>query len=193
MCSLGEMRTRSIALPTSVHASVSPRFGLLASMSYLPQATDKANKCFMLADLMHVTKAPTVARLRQLSASQMRLLLRATVLLGLASAAVSVLPFRMAIRLGSVRLGRQTGSIEECVWAVEAAARRIPWRAMCIEKGLAVQRMLRSRGVEAILHYGARHHRETGNLEAHVWVMVDSQPIVGGAEAPEFAPIATYP
>jgi len=147
----------------------------------------------MLAGLMQMTKATTVARLRQLSAKQMRLLVRATALLGLASAAVSLLPFRIAIRFGSVRLGRQTGSIEDCVWAVGAAARRIPSRAMCIEKGLALQRMLRSCGIDAKLHYGARHHPETGDLEAHVWVTVKGKPIIGGTEAADFAPISIYP
>lgn len=84
-------------------------------------------------------------------------------------------------------------SIDDVVWAVEAAARRVPWRTMCIEKGLAVQRMLRSGGVDAILHYGARYHRETGKLEAHVWVTVDGCPVIGGAEAGNFAAIASYP
>lgn len=140
-----------------------------------------------------MTKAPTIARIRQLSASQIRLLLRATVLLGLASAAVSVLPFRIAIRLGSVRLGRQASSVEQYLWAIGAAARRIPSRAMCIEKGLALQRMLRSGGIDAILHYGARHHPESGDLEAHVWVTVNGKPIIGGMEAADFAPISNYP
>jgi hypothetical protein len=64
---------------------------------------------------------------------------------------------------------------------------------MCIEKGLVVQRMLRSGGADAILHYGARHHRDTRNLEAHVWVTVDGCAVIGGAESGEFAPIASYP
>jgi hypothetical protein len=64
---------------------------------------------------------------------------------------------------------------------------------MCIEKGLAVQRILRSSGVNAVLHYGARHHSETSRLEAHVWVTVDGRPVIGGEDAPEFASVATYP
>lgn len=121
------------------------------------------------------------------------MLLRAVVLLGLASAAVALLPFRIAVRFGCSRLGRARASPDETVWAIEAASRRLPWRTMCIEKGLAVQRMLRSGGLEAVLHYGARHHPETGNLEAHVWVTVGGQPVVGGMEAGDFAAIATYP
>jgi hypothetical protein len=70
---------------------------------------------------------------------------------------------------------------------VEAAARRLPWRTACIQKGLAVQRMLRSSGIDAVLHYGARHRPVTGKLEAHVWVTVDGRAVAGGEE------IASYP
>jgi hypothetical protein len=121
-------------------------------------------------------------------------LLRAAALLGVASAAVALTPFRYAMRFGSVPLGRrQAIPAEEIVWAVEAAARRLPWRTVCIEKGLVVQRMLRLAGVRAILHYGARHHPESSKLEAHVWVTIDGRAVIGGEVAPDFAPVATYP
>jgi hypothetical protein len=133
-------------------------------------------------------------RFRQLSRGKRRLLLRGTFILSAASAAVALLPFRKAVRFGSVPLGpRSAVSIEEIVWAVETAARRLPWRTMCIEKGLTAQRMLRWSGIEAVLHYGARHHPDSRKLEAHVWVTVDDQNVIGGEEAPNFAPIATYP
>ena len=82
--------------------------------------------------------------------------------------------------------------MDDCVWAVEAASRRLPWRTMCIEKGLVVQRMLRSGGVNAVLHYGARHHPDTSRLEAHVWVTVEGIAVIGGAEAASFALVASY-
>jgi hypothetical protein len=64
---------------------------------------------------------------------------------------------------------------------------------MCIEKGLATQRMLREAGIDAVLHYGARHADDSGKLQAHVWVSVAGETIIGGEEAPDFAEIATYP
>ena len=138
--------------------------------------------------------ARPLMRIRRLSGEQRRLLLRATLVLTAASAAVAVLPFRRAIRFGSATLGRRSPvSTEGCVWAVDAAARRLPWRTMCIEKGLAVQRMLRARGIDAVLHYGARHHPETRVLEAHVWVTVDRTAVIGGAQSTDFAPVAFYP
>jgi Transglutaminase-like superfamily len=139
------------------------------------------------------TTGPFV-RLRRLSGERKRLLLRATALLGLASIAVALLPFRRAIRFGSVPVGaRQSSSVEEIAWAVEAAARRLPWRTVCIEKGLVVQRILRGAGLNAILHYGARHHPDNRKLEAHVWVTIDGRIVIGGAEAPDFALVASYP
>lgn len=139
--------------------------------------------------------APVFERFRRLGRERQSLLIEATVELALASAAVALLPFRRAIVRGSVPLPppRPTAPVETLVWAVEAAARRLPWRAMCIEQGLAAQRMLRRRGVEARLHYGARHQVATGKLEAHVWVTVDKLAVIGGAEAAGFAEIATYP
>src|SRR4051794_14435356 len=125
---------------------------------------------------MQKTRANPFQRLQQLGRERRTLLARAAVTLSLASLAVALLPFRRAIRLSSVQLGTDDEHLrlDDCVWAVEAAARRLPWRAMCIEKGLAVQRMLRRGGIDARLHYGARHHPESRKLQAHVWVTVGS-------------------
>lgn len=121
------------------------------------------------------------------------LLLRAAALLTLASAAVAMLPFRVIIRLGSTALGNRRWSADEAIWAVEAAAKRVPWRTVCIEKGLVAQRLLRAAGIDAVLLYGARHDPQAGKLEAHVWVTVGGRAVIGGAEAPGFAAIAAYP
>jgi hypothetical protein len=75
---------------------------------------------------------------------------------------------------------------------VEAAGRRLPWRTVCIEKGLAAQRLLRQGGADARLHYGARHS-DTGKLEAHVWVSVEDTVVIGGEEADGFAELGVYP
>ena len=138
--------------------------------------------------------AGPLTRLNHLNGERKRLLVRALVLLTVASAAVAWLPCRRVIRWGSRPLGRARRlTSEDCVWAVEAAGQRLPWRTVCIEKGLAVQRMLRSGGVDAVLNYGARHHPHERKLEAHVWVTVGGRAVIGGDEAPDFAPIATYP
>ena len=122
------------------------------------------------------------------------MLFQAAAMLAVASAAVAFVPFRRAIRFGSVPVrARNSSSVEDIIWAIEAAARRLPWRAVCIKKGLAAQRMLRSAGVDATLHYGARHHPQTGKLEAHVWVTVGDRVVIGGGETAGFAEVATFP
>ncbi len=137
----------------------------------------------------------TLARVARLDLKTKRLVAKAALMLTAASAAVACLPFRRAVALGSVPLGKrqQAISADEIVWVVKAWARRMPWRTKCIEQGLAVQRLLRSAGIDARLHYGARHGAEGKALEAHVWVTVDGKPVIGGEEAGDFAEIASYP
>lgn len=132
-------------------------------------------------------------RWRELDGARRRLLCRAAWWLSLASGAVALFQFNRAIRLGCVNGSESDDcSIADIVWAVEAAARRLPWRTMCIEKGIAVQRVLRASGFDAILHYGARQHAVHGQLEAHVWVSVGEVVVMGGDEMVGFAEVATY-
>jgi hypothetical protein len=143
---------------------------------------------------METAPITPLLRFYRLSAERRWLLLHASALLTAASALVSLCPFKVAIRFGSVSVkSPRDVAVAECVWAVEAAAKKLPWRTMCIEKGLTVQRMLRSRGINAILHYGARHHPESGKLEAHVWVTIEGRPVIGGEEAGAFAVVGSYP
>ena len=135
-------------------------------------------------------------RFRHLGRERQSLLIDAICELALASASVALLPFRRAIVRGSRPLSaasRTPVTIETVVWAVEAASRRMPWRTVCIEQGLAAQRMLRRRGIDARLHYGARNDHSVGRLEAHVWVTVDGVVVIGESEAGRFAEIAAYP
>jgi hypothetical protein len=148
------------------------------------------------AALVQKSGAPVFERFRHLGRERQSLLIEAVCELALASASVAMLPFRRAIVRGSVPLPpalRRPATIETIVWAVEAAARRLPWRTVCIEQSLAAQRMLRRRGIDARLHYGARNDHSAGRIEAHVWVTVDEVPVIGASEAAQFAAIATYP
>jgi len=141
-----------------------------------------------------MARAGLLIRFHHLDGRRRALVARTAIILFFASAAVAWLPFRRAIRFGSVEVQpARRARIEEILWAAEAAARRVPWRTMCIEKGLAVQYLLRKSGIDARLHYGARHDPVGGKLQAHVWVTVDGQPLIGGEEAGDFAEVATYP
>src|SRR5690349_10638673 len=130
----------------------------------------------------------------RLSNERRRLLVRAVCSLAGASIALTLLPFRRAIVFGGVALARQRGQRQtaDYVWAVQAAATRVPWRAMCIEQGLALQRLMRRGGIAARLHYGVRLDESGGALQAHVWVTVDEIAVIGGGES-GFAEVASYP
>ena len=143
---------------------------------------------------MGMARTGFLTRFRRLDRARRVLLTRAAIILSLASASVAWLPFRRAIRFGSIDAQPlRRDCLEDCLWAVEAVARRVPWRTMCIEKGLAVQYLLRRSGIEARLHYGARHDPMSSELQAHVWVTVDGRAVIGGEEAGNFAEVATYP
>ena len=115
----------------------------------------------------------------------------------IARLALSSLTFHQIVRLVARPPRRPdslatTGSSRRVGWAVEAAARRAPWRCLCFERGLAAYVMLRIRGCDPTLHYGARSDAPDGP-HAHVWVQLGSLAVVGCDEAVGFATLATFP
>jgi hypothetical protein len=118
----------------------------------------------------------------------------AAMALTLASLAVRLLPFRWLVRTmgrrDPVRRGafRDTGSVRR---AVHRASRRLPWRTVCIQQGLAAHWMLRRRGMPAKLHYGIRNGVE--RLSAHVWVTVEGAAVVGEEHEDPHAPVVCFP
>lgn len=134
---------------------------------------------------------------RPLGRENRRLLAEALPALVLASLAVKLAPFRRVAAAASRWGGDGTGAedaafIRKARWAVEAWAERVPWRAVCFQRGLALHFMLRRRGIASVLHYGVAQDREKG-LRAHVWVSVEGSNVIGGEEASDFACLATFP
>ena len=123
------------------------------------------------------------------------LLAEALAALALASLAIAVLPFRKVAGAASAR-GRRTRRddpemVRRVRGAIQGWGRRVPWKAVCFQRGLALHWMLRRRGIRSVLLYGVRQ-REDG-LAAHVWVDVDGKTVIGGEEAPGFACLARFP
>lgn len=145
---------------------------------------------------MAKAKPSLLGRWRRLSPARRLLLTEAFAALAAASAAVRWLPFKRAVRLGSRRLSgaavTPATDLAEIRWSVEAAARAAPWRAVCFQKGLALQWMARRRGVDAQLHYGIGKDAG-GDLQAHVWVANGEAIIIGGEEAEQVRRVATFP
>jgi len=76
-------------------------------------------------------------------------------------------------------------------WAVRAAARRVPWRAVCFHQGIAAQQMLCRTGVPAELRYGVAK-TANGGFEAHVWVTSYGKTVVGGGSQDRFTVLGIF-
>lgn len=108
-----------------------------------------------------------------------------------AAARARLMPFHRAIQSAAVPLVPPV----PCDAAAIAAAVRwgsavLPFRTVCLQRGLACQAMLRSRGVDARLNYGAALGEQ---LQAHVWVTIGERVIIGEEEASRFRPVACFP
>ncbi len=140
--------------------------------------------------------AVSLRRFAGLSRLNQRLLVGATLVLAIVSAGVLLLPFRRAIILGSRARGarRGAGPIEarQIAWSVQRVAAAVPWRAVCLQQGLAAQWLLRRHGFDARLHYGIGKDQR-GGLAAHVWVTVDDTVLIGAEGSSAFAEVAVYP
>jgi Transglutaminase-like superfamily len=105
-----------------------------------------------------------------------------------ASLALRLVPFRtLAERLTRGRKGGRQADAETVYWlrrAVLAWARRLPWRTLCFEQGLAAFALLRRRGLKATLHFGAA--TIDGELKAHVWVTSGRTDVVGCENKEDF-------
>jgi hypothetical protein len=132
---------------------------------------------------------------RRLRPSDMPMLAEGLAALALASLAIKLLPFRKVAAAAS-RPGRRTarpdsGTVRRVRGAVQGWAKRVPWKAVCFQRGLALHWMLRRRGIPSVLLYGAR--KDGDGLAAHVWVDVDGETVIGGEEAHRFACLARFP
>ena len=135
-----------------------------------------------------------LARLARLPRADRRLAAEALVALALSSLAIRLLSFKRVAAIAGGWRGRRRAGVdaERIVWAVDRVADRVPWRTVCFQRGLAAQLMLRRRGLAAVLHYGVGRD-EAGALAAHVWVGLDGRTVIGGAQAPRFALLASFP
>ncbi len=111
-----------------------------------------------------------------------------------ASVAIKAAPFRTLGRFASRPPARPRpaapGEAARLARAVRAGARRAPWRVVCFQQALALQMLLRRRGIVAVLHYGIAQQEA---LKAHVWLSVDGETVIGGEEAPRYTEVARFP
>ena len=124
------------------------------------------------------------------------LLIEALAALMLASLLIAVFSFRrvagVAGRDAAVHQPVSPPVAQAIDVAIGVWARRVPWRALCFQRGLAAQLMLRRRKLAATLFYGARRD-EAGTLVAHVWVRSGDVDVTGCEDIANYGLLAAFP
>lgn len=129
----------------------------------------------------------SLATLPRLSPAESRLLALALPLVAGVRLALWVLPSRTLLRwvrglavTPERAAGPQRPPTPVVVWAVEAAAKRIP-RATCLTQAVAVQLLFRRYGYGAHLILGVGP--SASGVRAHAWVERDGRVLIGGPES----------
>jgi hypothetical protein len=85
---------------------------------------------------------------------------------------------------------------EEVGWAVTRAARHVPFNAVCLPQAMAARIMLKRRGVDSVLHFGARIGQDKIGrdkpIDAHAWLDAAGVEVTGYPVANTFAEIACF-
>jgi hypothetical protein len=133
----------------------------------------------------------------RLPAADRRLLVEAA--LGLAGAGILLRVLRFS-RL-SRTLGRHmaesptdepaafTTEARRIQWAVETAARNLPWKPVCLPQAVAATRLLRRRGIASTFYLGID---PAGGYDAHAWVRVGRLIVTGGPSPDRFSVVSRF-
>jgi len=138
-------------------------------------------------------------RAARIPGSRRRLLGEALIALLIARVAMAFLPFRrIAAWLGTpgaespaTATAEEIHSAQEVGWAVGAVARRVPWDGRCLAQVLAATGMLRRRGMEGTVCFGARQS-ESEDFDAHAWLRLGSYMVTGGPGHQRFKAFTTF-
>jgi hypothetical protein len=140
-------------------------------------------------------------RFLELSPHQRLLVLEAAIRLTAARLAILAIPFpRIAKRLGRLNPphpqsnpapGRETDALE-VAWAIDRAARILPFNLVCLPRALAGYRMLSRRGIPGRLHFGASRSQEKSSLNTHAWLDACGVEVTGYPEAHNCVELGYY-
>jgi hypothetical protein len=138
-------------------------------------------------------------RAARIQASRRRLLGEALIALLIARGAMAFLPFRrIAAWLGTpgaeapaTATAEEIHSAQEVGWAVGVVARRVPWDGRCLAQALAAMGMLRRRGLEGTVFFGASKSESAG-FDAHAWLRLGSCVVTGGSGHQRFKAFTTF-
>ena len=75
---------------------------------------------------------------------------------------------------------------------VRRVARHVPFPAVCLPQAMALQWMLRRRGVASRLFFGARRKAQDSGLDFHAWLTVGGECVIGGGEVETYAALPPF-
>ena len=78
------------------------------------------------------------------------------------------------------------------VRVVRRVARHVPFPAVCLPQAMAVQWMLRRRGVGSRLVLGARRKAHCPGLEFHAWLTVGGECVIGESEIETYVALPPF-
>jgi hypothetical protein len=116
----------------------------------------------------------------------------AYIYMGIARFQVLTRPFKqIAKKLGTtgepaIELATDPVLIRQVAWALRTAARFTPWKSNCLAQGLAAGRMLKRRGLPAVLFFGVAKD-EAGKMIAHAWLRSGGFFVCGGDGSKRYA------
>ena len=138
-------------------------------------------------------------RYARLPGTRKWLLWEALIALAMARLAMAFLPFRrVAAWLGTpgaespaTVTAEETCIAKDIGWAVGILGPRVPWDGRCLAQALAATGMLRRRGLEGTVSFGARQGESAG-FDAHTWLRLGSCVVTGGPGHEDFKTFTTF-
>jgi hypothetical protein len=146
-------------------------------------------------------------RARELGLAEWALLSEAAICLALARLVLRFVPFeRIGRRLGvfvspqEARAGAAAPSdppraallAARVGWAVRAAARHVPFAAVCLPQAIAARMMLQRRGVASVLHFGVAKGMTGKPFDAHAWLDAAGVEVTGFPVARAFTELGCF-
>jgi hypothetical protein len=137
-----------------------------------------------------------INKLKTLSLRRSALLMVALAVLAVTSLALKLVHFKRIAAWLNRRRHRGLPSsdlalADDIGWAVRVAARRVPFRALCLEQALAAALLTNHLRLPATLYLGVASGAD-GGLDAHAWLSVQSRIITGASGHHRFRVIATF-
>jgi Transglutaminase-like superfamily len=94
-----------------------------------------------------------------------------------------------ARRAETITTPKQALLAADIAWAVTRAARYVPFSAVCLPQAIAAHVMLKCRGIQSVMHFGAAKG-EKKVLDAHAWLSAAGVEVTGYPVAKNFVEIA---